>query len=275
MTGSFTPTGPAVWDCHTHVFGPWTQYPLPENPRYRPEPAPFGQLLEVHRAVGISHGVIVQAAPYGSDHRLLADALAAGGGRYRGIALVTPDSTDESLVHLHRQGVRGARLGMMSHLGAAPDLAQMRQVLARIQPYGWHALVHAELADVLQVVPELAGHGVPLLVDHMARLPAHLPGCHGLDALLRLAELPDVWVKLSGADRITQGRNGFEAALRPLRALIAAAPDRLIWGSDWPHVNIAYAQPKVADLLGLLRTACGDADTADRILRKNPERLYA
>lgn len=264
-----------AWDCHVHVFGPWSRYPLPAAAAYTPDEAPFDALLAEHARCGITHGVLVQAAAYGDDHGLVLDALAAGQGRYRAIALVDADAPDQRLAELHAAGVRGVRLGMMRHLGGKPDLAPMQALLARIRPYGWHALVHAELDDVEAVVPRIAGCGVPLVIDHMGRLDARREADTGLARLLALGALPDVWIKLSGADRITGGIDALTLALPVMRGLIQAMPDRLLWGSDWPHVNIRYPRPDPARLLALLREACGEDTTADRILRLNPQRLYA
>jgi len=149
----------------------------------------------------------------------------------------------------------------------------MGELLARIKPYGWHALVHAEMADVLATVPALLRYGVPLIIDHMARAPVARP--QEWQPLLELLHHPSLWIKVSGADRVTDGANGFQAALPLMSALIQGAPSRAIWGSDWPHVNIRYPQPRLPDLLALLRRACGeDPAVLDAVLHGNPRRLY-
>ncbi|OZI37475.1 hypothetical protein CAL29_03450 [Bordetella genomosp. 10] len=262
-----------IWDCHTHIFGPWKDFPLTGNPTYRPEEAPFSALRAAHARCGITRGVIVQATPYRDDHGALLAALEASAGAYRGIALIDRDTPEETLDNMHRLGVRGIRLGMMKHLAGKPDLDGMSALLRRIRPYGWHALVHADLADVLEAVPALAPHGVPLVIDHMGRIPVD----EGQDPtpLLRLLDEPCVWMKISGADRITRGHDGYRAALPLMRRLIARAPDRILWGSDWPHVNIAYDRPSVDTLFDLLRQACADTpDALTAILNANPARLY-
>lgn len=267
------PLAREIWDCHTHIFGPWNDYPLAERPTYIPDEAPFPALETLHAACGITRGVIVQATPYGDDHRALLAALSASKWAYRGIAVITENTPEDSLTRMHQHGVRGIRLGMMKHLAGKPDVSRMGALLARIKPYGWHALVHAELDDVLATVPALLVHGVPLVIDHMARAPVARP--LEWTPLLKLLHHPDVWIKVSGADRVTQGAEGFQAALALMSALIQGAPTRAIWGSDWPHVNIRYPQPRVPDLLALLRRACGeDAAALDAVLHGNPSRLY-
>jgi len=262
-----------IWDCHTHIFGPWADFPLPDDPTYQPQEAPFATLRALHADCGITRGVIVQATPYRHDHGALLAALEASGGAYRGIALIDDATSADTLARMHQAGVRGIRLGMMKHLSNKPDLDRMGRLLRLIRPYGWHALIHADLADVLETVPALTPHGVPLVIDHMGRLPV----MQGRDPapLLRLLDEPGVWIKVSGADRVTEGLDDYRAALPLMRTLIDRAPDRLLWGSDWPHVNIAYARPRMASLLHLLRQACADAPAhLNAILGTNPARLY-
>lgn len=267
------PLARELWDCHTHIFGPWNEYPLAERPTYVPDEAPFPALEALHAECGITRGVIVQATPYGDDHRALLAALSASKGAYRGIAVITEHTPDESLTQMHQHGVRGIRLGMMKHLAGKPDVSRMGELLARIKPYGWHALVHAELADVLATVPAMLRYDVPLIIDHMARAPVARP--REWQPLLDLLHHPSLWIKVSGADRVTEGADGFQAALPLMSALIQGAPSRAIWGSDWPHVNIRYPQPRMADLLALLRRACGEDPAAlDAVLHGNPRRLY-
>ncbi|GGX21543.1 2-pyrone-4,6-dicarboxylate hydrolase [Pigmentiphaga litoralis] len=263
------------WDCHTHVFGPWSRFPLPDAPAYRPEAAPFDALRAVHRACGITHGVLVQAACYGADHAALLDALSTGDGRYRGIALIDPDVDEAVLADMHDRGVRGVRLGLMPHLPAAQGTSRLRDVLARIQPYGWHALLHAPIDTAVATLTTLADPGVPLVVDHMGRPAAEARDSRAVDALVDHLARPDVWIKVSGADRVSAGRRPFNDALPLMRRLLRAAPSRAIWGTDWPHVNITSDRPDVAELLGLLTQACDGMASLDDVLHTNPARLYA
>jgi predicted TIM-barrel fold metal-dependent hydrolase len=268
---------PDVWDAHFHVFGPWNTYPLPPDPSYRPAEAPFDALRALHARMGVTRGVILQGACYGDDHSAMLGALAAGGGAYRGIATIHPEIPEPSLRAMHEAGVRGIRFNVLPHLGGGAshiDAGRMRAAIARAAPYGWHALVHAGPDDTIAVLEALEGCGVPLLIDHMARLPAEgglrtRPG----QALLHWLQSPEIWVKVSGADRVTGGEP--EAAIDAMRELIAAAPDRVLWGTDWPHVNIKYRAPDDVSLLDLARRACGDEAIARALLTVNPSRLYA
>lgn len=151
----------------------------------------------------------------------------------------------------------------------------MTDILQRIAPYGWHALVHGQLPAVVGALNTLKNSPVPLVVDHMGRMPVATPDPQALAALLEHLARPDVWVKVSGADRVSAGRRPFDDALPLMRRMLAAAPDRAIWGTDWPHVNITSDKPDAAELLQLLRKACDDPALEAAVLHHNPLRLYA
>jgi 2-pyrone-4,6-dicarboxylate lactonase len=270
------PSSNGIWDCHTHIFGPYAAYPLPAGAVYSPPEAPFSALRSKHAALGVRHGVLVQGACYGDDHTVLLDALDESGGAYRGVALIGPDIDEARLVEMHARGVRGIRLNLMSHLAAQVDFGRMSAMIERIQPYGWHASIHGELSDVVQALDALADREVPLVIDHMARVRA-AEGIRqeGFAELERFLSLPYIWIKLSGADRITESKGPYELAAPIARRLLEVAPDRAVWGTDWPHPNIRYPVPEEAGLLSWIRAICGDRETADAVLIHNPARLYA
>ena len=265
---------PVCWDCHTHIFGPWSRFPLPDAPAYCPDEAPFDALRAAHRTCGITHGVLVQAACYGADHAALFDALAAGNGSYRAIALIDPDIDEAKLADMHARGVRGIRLGLMPHLPASQGASRHRDLLARIRPYGWHALLHAPIAKAVGALAGLTDPGVPLVVDHMGRPAADAHRSAPVDALLDHLSRPEVWIKVSGADRVSAGRRPFDDALPLMQRLLRAAPERAIWGSDWPHVNITSERPDMGELRSLLALACSGTTSEEAVLHLNPARLY-
>lgn len=264
------------WDCHAHIFGPWADYPLPPAPAYQPDAAPFSALRALHAQLGIGHGVLVQGACYGLDHAALLGALEQGQGKYRGIAIIAPDIEEAMLAGMHARGVRGVRFNFMSHLPGATDPARFAAVVERIRPYGWHVLLHGGLPDILGALPTLTDLNVPVLIDHMARVKADEGVAYpAFGRLERLLALPQIWIKLSGADRIA-GRAPYTSALPVMRRLLEIAPERCLWGSDWPHVNISGQPPAEAALLQLLYQACGsDAGLVRQVLVDNPARLYA
>jgi 2-pyrone-4,6-dicarboxylate lactonase len=264
-----------AWDCHAHVFGPWSRFPLPPDPAYSPNEATFGDYRAMHARLGIAHGVLVQAAFYGKDHAALLYALEQSDGAYRGIATITPNFTDEQLQDMHAKGVRGARFNVVPHLPGSADPGFIAAVVERIRPLGWHVLVHGQLDSVLDLLPRATDLGVPVVIDHMARVVAangiDYPAFHALETFV---QLPNVWIKLSGADRIGNGLDYGNAAV-VARRLLSLAPERALWGADWPHPNIAYPRPDEAQLLGLFRSVCDDDNLFRRVLVDNPQRLYA
>jgi predicted TIM-barrel fold metal-dependent hydrolase len=266
---------PAVWDCHTHIYGPYDRHPLPERAVYTPLAAPFDALREMHRSLGITRGVIVQGACYGSDHDALLAALDAGAGAYSGIALIQPDIDEALLADLAARGVKGVRISLMSHLGHAFDAGRVQAIVERVRPYGWHALVHGTPADVARAVDAVGHLGTVLVVDHMARLDvASAALARDLDNLCALLRNAEMWVKLSGIDRITAGQLDAPEARTVVARLLAVAPTRATWGTDWPHPNLSYPVPDDRALLGWLRAAVGDDSLLRAVLSENPSRLY-
>ena len=275
------PLDPAVvlpagaWDCHTHIFGPWDCFPLPPSPAYQPDEASFDTLRQLHRRLGIAKGVLVQAAAYGMDHAALIAALHAGDDAYRGIALIEPDIEEATLEALFKAGVRGAWLNVVGHLPGGTDPGRMRAIAERVRSHGGHLLVHGQLSEVLLALRALSGSGVPVVVDHMARVEAArgiaYPEFEALE--VHLGE-PDVWIKLSGADRISRGVPPFDDAAPVARRFLEIAPTRTLWGSDWPHPNISTPWPDEAGLLSLLEQICGDRASLERVLVTNPATLY-
>ncbi len=264
------------WDCHTHLYGPWERFPLPANAAYTPEPAPFSALLALHRRLGIEHGVLVQAAPYGTDHSAILAAIAESGGRYRGVGLINETTTESHLQALHDGGLRGIRFNLMGHLPGARDPRKLRQLAERVAPFGWHVLVHGELTTLLPFLDQWKDLETPLVIDHMARPDLTQPVDHdALTALKNHLDHPGRWIKLSGIDRAMQGQPGpWPQALHHVRTLLAYAPDRAIWGSDWPHPNIKGAPPDDTQLLAFIEQVCDSAALKQAVLVDNPVRLY-
>lgn len=265
-----------LWDCHTHIYGPWEDFPLPADAAYRPDAAPMSSLLEVHRKLGITHGVLVQAACYQTDHRALLAALAMTAGRYRGVALVDGATDDATLQALHDGGVRGIRFNFMGHLPGERNLASLRLLAERIKAWNWHVLLHGQLAQLLPVLDAWQDLAVPLVIDHMGRLDAtqelNVAEVKRLEHHLRNEQR---WIKLSGIDRVMQGAPApWDAAVPIARRLLAAAPERAIWGTDWPHPNIQGDMPDDGVLLGFIREVCADRSTAEAVLMHNPQQLY-
>ncbi|MCI1010976.1 MAG: amidohydrolase [Pseudomonas sp. PGPPP4] len=264
------------WDCHTHIYGPWARFPLPANAAYTPAPAPFSELLALHQRLGISHGVLVQAAPYGTDHSAILAAIAQSGGHYRGVGLINQDTSDTELQALHDGGLRGIRFNLMGHLPGARDPQQLRRLAERVAPLGWHVLIHGELPTLLPFLEQWRTLQVPLVIDHMARPDLTQPLDEPAFAALRKElQRPDRWIKLSGIDRAMQGQPGpWPHALDRVRQLLECAPERALWGSDWPHPNIKGPVPDDRQLLDFVLQVCDSRALQQAVLVDNPSRLY-
>jgi predicted TIM-barrel fold metal-dependent hydrolase len=267
---------PGACDAHCHVFGPADRFPFAPDRRYTPPDAGVDDMMRLHARLGMDRAVIVQASCHGTDHAALLDALRRGEGRYAGVAMIDEVTPEAELDELHEAGVRGTRVNFVAHLGGAPDPRALERIVARAADRGWHLDLHLDAADVAGYAPLLALLPCPYIIDHMGRVDA----TGGLDqepfrALLALLhEDEHCWVKLSGAERITaDGPPPYDDVVPFAQALIAAAPDRLLWGTDWPHPNVRH-MPDDGDLVDLLAAFAPDGSARHRILVENPERLY-
>lgn len=258
-------------DAHCHVFGPAAVFPYAPDRRYTPEDAPKEALIALHDRLGITRAVIVQASCHGTDNDAMLDCIASDPARFRGVAIVDDEFDEAKLRKLHAGGVRGVRFNFVKHLGGAPDMAVFERVIARIKPFGWHVVLHVDAPDILALSPMIAALPVTAVIDHMGRCPAENGvGQAAFQSLLGLARLPHVWVKVSGAERIAVPP--FTAAIPFARALMAAAPDRVLWGTDFPHPNLKHPVDE-ADLVDML-PEYGDAEGLQKLLIDNPTRLY-
>lgn len=270
---SFVPP-PGACDAHCHVFGPPERFPYADGRPYTPsEPAPRERLAALHAHLGLSRAVIVQATPHGTDNAAMLDAIAASGGTYRGVALVAADIDDRGLEALHAGGVRAARFNFVKHLGGAPDMGDFRRTVERVKALGWHVELHFDAQDLDEYSDLLLSLPVPFVIDHMGRVKS--AGGAALDALLRLLAHDRAHVKISGAERVSStGRRPFEDAVAVARAIVAAAPDRVVWGTDWPHPNVPNDMPDDGELVDLFPRIVEDPALQRRILVDNPTRLY-
>ncbi len=262
-------------DAHCHVFGPAARYPYHPGRSYTPPDAPAADLRRLHGVLGLDRAVIVQATCHGADNSAMLDAIASAPDRYRGVAMVDARFDERDYAALHAGGVRGVRLSFARHLSGPPDFARVRSVAALIRPLGWHLVLYLEAADVVAHAAEIAGLGVPVVIDHMARVRvADGLGQAAFQELLRLLAEAEIWVKVSGAERLSAPGRPYEDVVPFARALIDAAPDRVLWGTDWPHPNIVGTMPNDGDLVDLLGRFAPDPDARRRILVDNPARLY-
>src|SRR3954468_13452438 len=266
---------PMATDAHCHVFGPAATFPYAPGRAYTPTDAPKQQLAELHEVLGIDRAVIVQASCHGTDNRAMLDAIAARGGCCRGIAIVDESFSERDYAVLHEGGIRGVRFNFVKHLGGRPDPDVFHHVVQRIHPLGWHLVVHLDAADIEELSVVLRELPLPFVIDHMGRIRADA----GLQqapfrALLALMKLDTCWVKVCGSERISTTGPPFHDAIPFARALIEAAPDRVLWGTDWPHPNVGRRVPNDADLVSLLPLMAPDESLRQKLLVDNAATLY-
>ena len=260
-------------DTHVHIWGPFDRFPLAKGAPYTPPERTSDDLLALHGRLGVDRAVIVQTTVYKADNRAMLDGIARSNGRWRGVALIDESFDDAAFRALHEGGVRGVRFGFVKHLGGVPDLALVRRTAARIAPMGWHLVLHLDAGNIPDFLDFFGEFSLPVVVDHMGRVPVR----DGLDQtpfrlLLELLKRPNWWVKVSGAERISETGPPFADAIPFAQRLITAAPDRVLWGTDWPHPNVRW-EPDEADLVDLL-PRFADAAALQRVLVDNPARLY-
>ena len=266
---------PLACDAHCHVFGPAAAFPYAPGRAYTPPDAPKDRLSAVHEILGVQRAVIVQASCHGTDNRAMLDAIATSSGRYRGIAIVDGSFTEKDYVALHEGGIRGVRFNFVKHLGGMPDMDVFSHVLQRIQPLGWHLVVHLDAADIVELSGLLRALSLPFVIDHMGRVNAGAGLEQGpFRALLELMQLDNCWVKVCGAERVSAAGPPFADAIPFAQALVDAAPDRVLWGTDWPHPNVGRHMPNDGDLVDLVPLIAPDEALRQKLLIHNPARLY-
>ncbi|GGI98832.1 amidohydrolase family protein [Neoroseomonas lacus] len=264
---------PGTCDTHVHVWGPFDRFPVAKGAPYTPPERNKADLLALHARLGVQRCVIVQTSVYKADNRAMLDAIADNPVTYRGVALVDESFGDAEYKALHDGGVRGVRFGFVKHLGGIPDLDLVRRTAHRIGEMGWHLVLHLDAANIPDFEVLFRAFRLPVVVDHMGRPPAQ----DGLEQapfriLLDLLKAPNWWVKVSGSERISAEGPPFHDAVPFARKLIEVAPDRTLWGTDWPHPNVRW-EPDEADLVDML-PQFGDEAALQRVLVDNPARLY-
>jgi predicted TIM-barrel fold metal-dependent hydrolase len=266
---------PLACDSHFHVFGPHRKFPYAPERNYTPADAPKEDLFRLHALLGFERGVCVQSACHGSDHAALVDLLEAGAGRYRGVALLKPSMTEAEVERLDDAGVRGVRLHLyFPRRGTPMPREDMRAVIALAEPYGWHIAMHIGGDGIIEQYEFITSIDAPIVIDHIARVDV-AAGRNGraFAVLRRLLDRGNVWVKLSGTDRITKQAYPYADAVPFARELAAHAPERVVWGTDWPHPN-HNAVPNDGELVDLIAEIAPEARTRQLMLVENPTKLF-
>lgn len=267
-------------DTHAHVFGPADRFPYADDRSYTPPDAPLVKYLAMLDTLGFARGALVQGSAHGRDNSAMLDALERTPQRLRGVAVADADVAPAELHRWHKLGVRGLRFnhffrgGQLHYRGGVPlDAAKaLGPVMCEL---GWHLQLWIDVKDLLDTIPTLKAIGVPVVIDHMGRTDAKLgTSAPGFASLVRFLGDGGCWVKLSGAHRNNATAPDYPEARAFHEALVAANPDQLVWGTDWPHPRIEGAMPDAGHLLDLFNEWTGDAAIRKRILVDNPARLY-
>lgn len=272
----FTPPPGAV-DAHCHVFGPGDVFPYAETRKYTPCDAPKEKLWELREFLGFERSVIVQATCHGSDNRALVDALEDSNGSARGVATVTRHISDEELHTLHASGVRGVRFNFVKRLVDALPMDNLTEIAHRIKDLGWHVVIYFEAPDLPELFEFFTSLPTAVVVDHMGRPDVTLdPSGEEFGLFKRLMrENENFWSKVSCPDRLTfSGPPDYDDVVPFAQELVEAFPDRVLWGTDWPHPNLKSHMPDDGKLVDFIPKIARTAELQRKLLVDNPMRLY-
>jgi predicted TIM-barrel fold metal-dependent hydrolase len=274
------PPPPDACDTHAHVFGPAAQFPYAADRSYTPPDAPLAKYLAMLDTVGFARGVLVQGSAHGRDNAAMLDALARHPDRLRGVAVADATVTPAELCRWHESGVRGLRFnhffrGGSLHYRGGVRLEAAKVLAPAMAELGWHLQLWIDAKDLPDTVPMLRQIGLPVVVDHMGRTDANAgTGTPGFQSLLRFLADDECWVKVSGAHRMSGRASDYDDARPFHEALVRANPERLVWGSDWPHPRMEGEMPDAGHLFELFHAWTPDEAVRRRILVANSARLY-
>jgi 2-pyrone-4,6-dicarboxylate lactonase len=268
---------PGAVDAHCHVFGPADAFPYAPERKYTPCDAPKESLFALRDFLGFSRNVVVQATCHGADNRALVDALKAANGLARGIATVKATVSDAELKALDEAGVRGVRFNFVKRLVDATPRETYFSIAERVAKLGWHIVVYFEAHELADLIPFLNALPTTIVVDHMGR-PDLAKGVDHPD-FRRFVDLmaanPRVWSKVTCPERLSiSGPPRYDDFVPFAAALVQAFPDRVLWGTDWPHPNMTSHMPDDGDLANMIPRIATTPDERQALLVDNPMRLY-
>jgi 2-pyrone-4,6-dicarboxylate lactonase len=271
-------------DAHCHVFGPGAQFPYAPERKYTPCDATKNQLFALRDHLGFDKNVIVQATCHGSDNRALVDALKASNNKARGVATVNRDVTDAELQEMHAAGVRGTRFNFVKRLADFTSREVLLEIANRIAPLGWHVVVYFEAQDLPELYDFFTALPTTVVVDHMGRpdvsKPVNGPEFELFVKMMR--EHSNIWSKVSCPERLSvsgpPALNGAQNAYCDVvpfaKRLVETFPDRVLWGTDWPHPNLKNHMPDDGLLVDYIPHIATTLELQKKLLVDNPTRLY-
>ncbi len=286
-TGPSKPTfklPPGAVDAHCHVFGPGDVFPYAPERKYTPCDASKEQLFALRDHLGFDKNVIVQATCHGSDNRALVDALKASNNKARGVATVNRNVTDAELQDMHAAGVRGTRFNFVKRLADFTPREVLLEIANRIAPLGWHVVIYFEAVDLPELYDFFTALPTTVVVDHMGRpdvtKPVDGPEFELFVRMMR--EHPNIWSKVSCPERLSvsgpKALNGEQQAYQDVvpfaKRLVETFPDRVLWGTDWPHPNLKDHMPDDGLLVDFIPQIATTPELQQKLLVDNPNRLY-
>jgi len=275
---------PGAVDAHCHVFGPGDEFPYAPERKYTPCDASKAQLFALRDRLGFARNVIVQATCHGSDNRALVDALVHSDGRARGVATVKRDISDAQLQALHAAGVRGTRFNFVKRLVDFTPRDALAEIARRIAPLGWHVVVYFEAQDLPELWDFFTTLPTTVVVDHMGRpdVAKPLDGPEFALFVRLMREHGNIWSKVSCPERLSRSgppalageRNPYRDVVPFARRLVETFPDRVLWGTDWPHPNLKDHMPDDGLLVDFIPRIAPTESLQHKLLVDNPMRLY-
>jgi len=273
----YQPPAGAV-DAHCHIFGPESRFPYAAERKYTPCTGSKDDLFALRDHLGFSRNVIVQASCHGRHNEALIDGLKNSDGLARGIAVVDKDISLDELATMHEAGVRGVRFNFVRRLVDPKPRDDYEKIIEKIAPLGWHIIVYIEADDFAEQIPFLKNVPVTVVFDHMAR-PDVSKGVEHKDfkAFVELMGDDKFWAKVSCPERLTQqggSHENYSDVIPYMKLLVDTYPDRVLWGTDWPHPNMKSHMPDDGQLVELIPLIADTAEKRQKLLVDNPMRLY-
>ena len=265
---------PYACDSHAHIIGPAEKFPQISDRSYTPHEASLESYQALHRGLGIQRAVIVQPSIYGHDNRVTVDAIRRyGNTNARGIAVVTNQISEAELETLHLAGIRGVRFNLLFKGGTC--LEDLEHIAQKIVGFKWHIQLLIDVSQLKAIAPRLRKLPIQVVFDYMGHMPTTL-GLHhvGFQTLINLMKEGYAWAKVSGNYRISRAGRPYHDAIPFAQALIAASSERVVWGTDWPHLGLYNEMPNDSDLLNVLDDYAPSSALKHIILVDNPEKLY-
>ncbi|KAJ4287770.1 hypothetical protein N0V90_012474 [Kalmusia sp. IMI 367209] len=267
---------PGAVDAHCHVFGPGSEFPYAPERKYTPCDASKDQLRSLRDYLGFSRNVVVQATCHGADNSALVDCLLHSGGKARGVATVTPNIIDAELKALHEAGVRGVRFNYVKRLVDPKSDDYYRGIIQKIVKFGWHVVIYFEAADLAEKFDFFASLPCTVVVDHMGRPDTKkTPDGQEFAEFLAFMEKENVWCKVTCPDRLSKsGPPNYDDFVPFAKKLVENFPDRVLWGTDWPHPNLKSHVPDDGKLVDVIPRIAVTDELQRKLLIENPMRLY-